>query len=86
MAGRHVTRSGKDRTGTSLRSAELGAGVARRMRSGISNARPPTHTYYTNVGGRRANVRVYTDRRGVQHLTTNPDAYKPNNLDNLPNC
>ena len=83
MANRHVTRSGKDRDGdiTALcgnfgRVPKIDA--IRDIHTGI-------HVYYTEVNGRRANVRVVTVN-GVQHLTTNPDGYKPNNLDNLPDC
>ena len=83
MADRLVARSDKDRDGDIT--ALCGSFVRTPKATAIREINNRTHTYYTNVGGRRTNVRVVTVG-GVQHLTTNADGYKPNNLDNLPPC
>lgn len=42
-------------------------------------------TFYTNVNGRRANVRI-GHHLGHEYLTTEPDGQQPNNLLALPEC
>ena len=42
-------------------------------------------TFYTNVAGRRANVRI-GHHLGREYLTTEPDGQQPNNLLSLPEC
>lgn len=42
-------------------------------------------TFYTNVGGRRANVRI-GHHLGREYLTTEPDGQQPNNLLSLSEC
>jgi hypothetical protein len=44
-----------------------------------------THTYYTLVGGRRANIHPHQGRHR-RFLKTDADGYVPNNLLSLPNC
>ena len=51
----------------------------------MSNIRTGAQRYYVSVGGREVNVRVGT-RNGKDYLTTSPDGYSPNNLDDLPDC
>ena len=83
MADRKVDRSGKDRYGdiTSL----CGAWGDLSKSGVISDISTRAHSYFTNTGGHRANVRV-AQRNGKPYLTTCPDGVKPNNLDNLPDC
>lgn len=42
-------------------------------------------TFFTNVNGRRANVRIGR-HLGREYLTTEPDGQQPNNLLSLPEC
>lgn len=51
----------------------------------VRDIRARTHVYYTNVLGLPATIRVVSVG-GVPHLTTHPDRYRPNNLENLPPC
>ena len=83
MAQRHVTRSGKDRDGDIT--ALCGDWGRAPKADAISDINSGRHTYYTNVGGNRAQVRVVT-RNGRPYLTTAADASGRNNLDNLPDC
>jgi hypothetical protein len=41
--------------------------------------------FYVLVQGRQVTV-IAKAREGKKYLTTNPDGFKPNNLDELPNC
>lgn len=49
-----------------------------------------THTFYTNVGGKRADVRIgkHLSSHGSprEYLTTEPDGLPPNDLLALPEC
>ncbi|WP_449280678.1 DUF3892 domain-containing protein [Leucobacter sp.] len=47
--------------------------------------RRDSSAYSVSVNGRTAFVRVGI-RNGRNHLTTAPDSYSPNNLDDLPDC
>lgn len=78
-----VTRSGKDRDGdiTSLCSN----GWSHPKTQAVSAIRNDSSAYYVSVSGQTVYVRVGT-RNGRDYLTTSPDGYSPNNLDNLPNC
>ena len=44
------------------------------------------HMVYVTVGGKTVLVYAHTSSDGFRYLTTSPDGYPPNNLDNLPNC
>lgn len=82
MASRHVTGTGKDQGDITALCGNFGRVSKATAIHDINNG---IHRYYTNVGGLPANIRVVTVN-GIQHLTTHPDGYKPNNLDNLPDC
>lgn len=45
-----------------------------------------THTFFTLVGGKRAEVEPYTGPSGKRHLRTNPDDTESDNLLSLPSC
>jgi len=49
-----------------------------------------THTFYTDVGGKRADVRIGKDHSSHgsprEYLTTGPDGLPPNDLLALPEC
>lgn len=42
-------------------------------------------SFHVLVQGRQVEV-IAKAREGKKYLTTNPDGFKPNNLDELPNC
>jgi hypothetical protein len=44
-----------------------------------------THTYYTNQGGRRADIEVVQGKKR-KFLKTKADSYVPDNLLSLPHC
>lgn len=78
-----VLRSKKDPDGdiTGL----CGAGWQHSKSTAVENIRRDSAAYYVSVGGRTVYVRVGT-RNGRDYLTTNADGYRPNNLDDLPDC
>lgn len=78
-----VTRSKKDTDGDIV--GLCGAGWSDPKSAAVSNVKRDPSYYYVSVGGRTVYVRVAT-RNGRDYLTTNPDGYKPNNLDDLPDC
>ena len=45
-----------------------------------------THNVFVSVGGRTVRVFAKTSPEGFKYLTTSPDGYAPNNLDELPDC
>ena len=51
----------------------------------IAGMKAGTWTFYTNVNGWRANVRI-GKHLGREYLTTEPDGQQPNNLLALPEC
>jgi hypothetical protein len=51
----------------------------------IAGMKVGTWTFYTNVSGARANVRIGR-HLGNEYLTTEPDGLPPNNLLRLPEC
>lgn len=78
-----VTKSKKDLDGdiTGL----CGYGWNHSKSEVIGNLRTGLNSYFVSVNGRSVYVRIGT-RRGRPYLTTAPDDYSPNNLDNLENC
>ena len=44
------------------------------------------HRVFVSVGGQTVQVYAKTSPNGFKFLTTSPDGYGPNNLDELPNC
>lgn len=78
-----VTKSKKDRDGDII--GLCGYGWSHTKAQAVSNIRTGAQRYYVSVGGREVNVRVGT-RNGKDYLTTSPDGYSPNNLDDLPDC
>ena len=42
--------------------------------------------FYTLVDGRKVTVKARTTPQGTKYLTTHPDGYTPNNLDELRQC
>lgn len=44
------------------------------------------YTFFTNVGGRRANIEIEMSGTGFYHLKTVADGFVPNNLESLPHC
>lgn len=78
-----VTKSKKDRDGDII--DLYGYGWSHTKSRAVPNIRAGAQRYYVSVGGREANVRVGT-RNGRDHLTTSPDGYSPNNLDDLADC
>lgn len=78
-----VTKSKKDRDGDII--GLCGAGWNHSKSTAASNIRRDATAYYVSVAGRRVYVKVRT-RNGNDYLTTNPDGFKPNNLDDLDDC
>jgi hypothetical protein len=78
-----VQGSKKDRDGdiTGL----CGAGWSHTKSQAVQNIRSDPSYYYVSVGGRRTTVKARV-RNGSYYLTTAADGYKPNNLDDLPEC
>lgn len=83
---RQVTRTRKDHQGDITALCNPGATWSPRPKqSAINDIEQHTHTYYTQVGGSRANILVVNDH-GNKYLRTHEDMTKHNNLDDLPNC
>lgn len=78
-----VTRSKKDRDGDII--GLCGNGWSHTKARVVANMRTASHRYYVLVGGREVDVRVGS-RNGSPYLTTSPDGFSPNNLDDLPTC
>lgn len=78
-----VTKSAKDddRDITGL----CGTGWSHSKTTASANIQRVRTAYFVSVGGRTVYVRVGS-RNGRPYLTTAPDGYSPNNLDNLPDC
>ena len=86
MAKRRVSQTGKDADGDITKLCNPGDAWSPRLRAdAIKDIEARTHEYYTLVGSREAQVYVKS-RAGRKFLTTSPDGYGPNNLDNLPDC
>lgn len=78
-----VTRSQKDREGDII--GLCGAGWNHTKDQVVTNIRLRGYTYSVTVGSRTTYVRVAI-KSGNYYLTTNPDGFTPNNLDDLPDC
>lgn len=78
-----VTGSKKDSDGDII--GLCGYGWSHTKTQAVSNIRTGAQRYYVSVNGREVNVRVGA-RNGKDYLTTSPDGYSPNNLDDLPDC
>lgn len=63
-----------------------GAGFYHLIDDAIRFIETRVHTYWTMVGGRRANVEVAQRANGRKYLKTTADGYEPNNLLALPTC
>ncbi|WP_040314180.1 DUF3892 domain-containing protein [Bacteriovorax sp. BAL6_X] len=51
----------------------------------ISDIKSGSYAYFVKVGGNKVDVLVKSNG-GSEYLTTAPDNYSSNNLDNLPPC
>lgn len=80
---KEVTRSKKNSDGDIV--GLCGAGWSRTKSEAVRDIGIDSWAYYVAVNRRNVYVRV-GNRGGVPYLTTNPDGYRPNNLDDLPNC
>lgn len=78
-----VTKSSKNQDGdiTGL----CGSGWSHDKATAVANIRRSASAYYVSVNGRTVYVRIGS-RNSRDYLTTAPDSYGANNLDNLPNC
>jgi hypothetical protein len=86
MPTRYVTRSKKDRDGDILALCNQGELWSPRQKpDAIRDIESGVHSYYTNVGGKTAQVYVKNGPRG-KYLTTSQDGVSRNNLDDLPDC
>lgn len=86
MAVRYVTRSKKDRDGDILALCNPGEVWSPRAKpDAIRDIELGTHSYFTRVGDKVAQVYVKQGARG-KHLTTSRDGTTRNNLDDLPDC
>lgn len=86
MARRKVTRTKKDRDGDILalcNPAEYWS--PRQKANAIRDIESGVNSYYTESGGKIAQVYVKDGPRG-KYLTTSADGRGANNLDNLPDC
>ncbi|EPZ52543.1 PF13031 family protein [Bacteriovorax sp. BAL6_X] len=57
----------------------------RRATEVISDIKSGNYDYFVNVNGKKVDVLVKSNG-GSEYLTTAPDNYSSNNLDNLPPC
>jgi len=78
-----VTKSKKDQDGDIL--GLCGTTWTVNKTTAVATIRRDPRAYFVSVRGRTVYVRVGT-RNGRDYLTTAPDGYSPNNLDDLPNC
>ncbi|WP_223627274.1 DUF3892 domain-containing protein [Microbacterium sp. EST19A] len=78
-----VTTSSKNRDGDIT--GVCGSGWNHDKATAIANVRRSASAYYVSVNGRTVHVRIGS-RNGRDYLTTAPDNYGANNLDNLPDC
>jgi hypothetical protein len=78
-----VTNSKKDLDGDII--GLCGSGWSHSKAEAVASIRRDAAAYYVSVNGRTVYVRVGV-RNGRDYLTTSPDSYSPNNLDDLPNC
>lgn len=83
---RRVTHSRKDGYGDITALGNPQASWSPRAKGyAISDIENGTHTYYTLVGGHRADI-IVVHGQGGKYLRTDPDMTKKNNLDDLPDC
>lgn len=78
-----VTGSKKDSDGDIV--GLCGWGWSHSKSEAVANIGRDESAYFVSQGGRRVYVRTAA-RNGKPYLTTNPDAFKPNNLDDLQDC
>ncbi len=62
-----------------------GSGWSHTKDQAVQNIRYGYDSYYVSTNGRSVPVQAKI-RNGAYYLTTAADGYKPNNLDDLPNC
>ncbi|MFG1486108.1 DUF3892 domain-containing protein [Halobacteriovorax sp. RZ-2] len=86
MATREIKKVKKDSNDNILGVCNLGSDWSPRKSSEvISDINLGLHSYFVNVGGNKVDVLVKSNG-GSEYLTTAPDNYSSNNLDNLPPC
>ncbi|APF32858.1 DUF3892 domain-containing protein [Microbacterium paludicola] len=62
-----------------------GSGWSHTKSEVVTNIQSGRESYYVSVNGRQVMVGARI-RNGAYYLTTAPDGYKPNNLDDLRDC
>lgn len=78
-----VTKSKKDQDGDIL--GLCGSTWSDNKQTAVAKIQRESRAYFVSTNGRTVYVRVGV-RNGRNYLTTAPDDYSPNNLDDLPNC